>query len=186
MPGRASSARISSAMHAAEHEEQERGDQVHPADQLVVGRAQHLREQRALDDLVRREQPHRDGLRHQGPASDRRSVIGSPVVVKLFSAPQLLRLRRIPSRIVSGLPWLAPGGRVASGVATAASYRLRQPRGSSLRSWPLNSSSPTGAAGSARCTPGSATNPIRRTPSPSGGPGATSCSDPSADPAAGR
>ena len=48
--------------HAADGEERERRDQVHPADHLVIGRAQHPPEQRALLELRDRERARDDRL----------------------------------------------------------------------------------------------------------------------------
>ena len=65
-PGSNSSARMSSAMHAADAEEDERGDEVQVADHLVVGGGDPLDDRGALGDARARDRP-----------ALRRSAVGS-------------------------------------------------------------------------------------------------------------
>ena len=88
MPGRASSARMSSAMKPPIRKNTKRRDHVHDPDLLRVRRPQQPRDCRALDGLVHRPRPGHDRLRcdggHQWPPG---ASIGVPRAVSPQNSP---------------------------------------------------------------------------------------------------
>ena len=95
MPGRASSARISIAITAADEEERERGDQVQHADHLVIGGLEQPEQGRTLDNGAHRTRPRNDRLRRYGrhrfpPGYPRLTVHGTDPVHPSHRGPRVM------------------------------------------------------------------------------------------------